>query len=61
MDRLRGLKFSDAVPLAQYGEGSGESYRFSCMGDESRLQDCKRLSMNYCEHSDSAGLKCAPG
>ena len=53
---------SDAIVHydAFYGAGTGPVYLggLRCSGTESKLTDCQHGGMNYCGHSDDAGLRC---
>ena len=55
------FKISDAVPLIQYGGGSGPSYGFSCTGQESSLLESSRQYYSFCDQSHDAGLICSNG
>ena len=50
----------DAVPIIQYDGGSGQSYGFSCTGQESSLLECRRY-YSLCDQSHKAGLICSNG
>ena len=51
---------SDAVPIAEYGGGSGKIHSFSCVGDETHLGNCSGdMDITYCGHSKDAGAMCS--
>ena len=54
--------FPGAQPLelASFGEGLGDILldEVTCIGNESRLQDCGSQSSHDCSHLEDAGLRC---
>ena len=55
-----GPHHSDAVPIAEYGGGSGKIHSFSCVGDETHLGNCSGdMDITYCGHSEDAGAMCS--
>ncbi|KAI8514232.1 Neurotrypsin [Branchiostoma belcheri] len=63
----RRLGYPDAIsalPLAHFGEGSGPVWLddLVCEGNESGLSECGHngLGVENCEHSEDAGVVCAP-
>ncbi|CAI8018786.1 Deleted in malignant brain tumors 1 protein [Geodia barretti] len=54
----RQLDFAYAIPLTEYGGGSGPVYHFICDGNEIQLQNCNRELLG-CPHSADAGVMCS--
>ncbi|CAI8031474.1 Deleted in malignant brain tumors 1 protein, partial [Geodia barretti] len=56
----RQMGFDYAVPIAEYGGGSGKIHSFSCVGDETHLGNCSGdMDITYCGHSEDAGAMCS--
>jgi hypothetical protein len=51
--------FDFAIPLTEYGGGSGRIHNFSCAGNENDLLNCSSdLDIDYCYHSRDVGVLC---
>lgn len=51
-----------AFSMAFFGAGTGEIYLddLGCTGNESRLLQCSHNTINNCDHTQDAGVRC-PG
>ena len=56
--RNSSILLADAIPLTEYGGGSGPVYHFICDGNEIQLQNCNRELLG-CPHSADAGVMCS--
>ena len=56
------LAFAVAIPLPEYGGGSGRIHHFSCAGNENGLLNCSSdLDVDYCNHFEDVGVLCYNG
>ena len=54
---------ADVYALKSFGGGSGSIVldNVQCTGNETSLSNCSILSVNDCEHTEGAGVRCLNG
>ena len=54
------IKDAIAYQTAQFGQGTGPIFLddVGCVGNESRLVDCRFTANHNCDHSEDAGAGC---